>query len=225
MIYTETINKELYNVLVILMNDRRLYNHNLVGGTALALYLGHRNSYDLDLFTQKPFDEKSLDKYLVERYDFKRKTIFKNTLMGEINNVKVDFIAHQHNNLEEPITTKQGLRISSIKDIAAMKLNAIVGSGKRVKDFVDIAYLSNKFSLNQMLSFYENKYKITNSVIVIRSLTYFVDINHSAAVELINANYGWGNIKKRINEMVENNNEIFKFPPIDQNGPGIDRST
>jgi hypothetical protein len=55
------------------MEDEKLSVHFLVGGTALALYMGHRMSFDLDLFTGEPFNEDSLEQYLVEKYNFTRK--------------------------------------------------------------------------------------------------------------------------------------------------------
>ncbi len=144
MLQTNTVEKKTFTLLKTLMEDIRLSNHFLFGGTALALYMGHRLSFDLDLFTKEPFDEDSLEEYLVEKYDFNRKTRFKNTLMGEINAIKVDFITHGYKLLEDLKITKAGIRICSLKDLAAMKLSAITGSGTRMKDFVDIAYLSTE---------------------------------------------------------------------------------
>ncbi|MCK5568794.1 MAG: nucleotidyl transferase AbiEii/AbiGii toxin family protein [Spirochaetes bacterium] len=198
------------------MGDIRLSNHFLVGGTALALYMGHRLSFDLDLFTKEPFDEDSLEEYLVEKYDFIRKTKFKNTLMGEINAIKVDFITHGYKLLEDLRITKEGIRICSLKDIAAMKLSDITGSGTRLKDFVDIAYLSTELSFNDMLNSYERKYETSSSVIAIRALTYFQDINLETNVKMINAKYEWKKIEKRLNDMVKNNNEVFRSPPLNE---------
>ena len=49
--------------------------------------------------------------------------------------------------------------MASPVDIAAMKLNAIAGNGTRIKDFIDLAYLSTLLSLGEMLEAYEHKYK------------------------------------------------------------------
>ena len=195
MLQTNAVEKETFTLLKNLMEDIRLSKHFLVDGTALALYMGHRLSFDLDLFTREPFDEDSLEKYLVEKYDFNRKTKFKNTLMGEINAIKVDFITHGYKLLEDLEITKEGIKICSLKDIAAMKLSAITGSGTRIKDFVDIAYLSTELSFKDMLNSYEKKYETSSSVIAISALTYFQDINLETNVKMINAKYEW---EKRI---------------------------
>jgi hypothetical protein len=60
------------------MKDTRLSDFTLVGGTELALYLGHRKSIDLDLYTEKPFDAKTLESYLTEKFEFDVDVSFKN---------------------------------------------------------------------------------------------------------------------------------------------------
>jgi len=216
MLQTNAVEKETFALLNTLMGDKRFSNHFLVGGTALALYMGHRMSFDLDLFTKEPFNEDYLEQYLVEKYNFDRKTKFRNTLMGEINSVKVDFITHNYKLLEDLKITREGIRICSLKDLAAMKLSAITGSGTRIKDFIDIAYLSTELSFNEMLDSYERKYETKSSVIVIRALTYFQDINLEINVKMINAKFDWKSIEKRLNDMVQRNNEIFRSPPLNK---------
>jgi hypothetical protein len=97
-----------------------------------------------------------------------------------------------------------------------MKLSAITGSGTRLKDFVDVAYLSSELSLNDMLESYEKKYDTSNSVIVIRALTYFEDINLDANLKMINARFDWKRIEKRLGDMVRRNNEVFSQQPLDK---------
>jgi hypothetical protein len=198
------------------MEDNKLSAYFLVGGTALALYMGHRMSFYLDLFTEESFNEDSLDQYLVEKYDFIRKIKYKNTLMGEIDTIKVDFITHQYKLLDSLQVSEEGIGICSLRDIAAMKLSAITGSGTHMKDFVDIAYLSTELSFNDMLGSYEEKYETSSSVIVIRALTYFEDINLDTKVKMINAKFDWGRIEKRLKDMVKRNDEIFSHPPLDE---------
>ena len=97
----------------------------LVGGTALALQMGHRNSIDIDLFTQNTFDTDFIINTIEEAgYNFEVNYNFKNTIIGFINKVKVDFIAHTYPFVNAPIT-EEGISFLSMQDIAAMKLNAI----------------------------------------------------------------------------------------------------
>ncbi len=53
------------------MNDSKLDNFNLAGGTALSLYIGRRKSIDLDLFSTSEFNVSDLEKHLIDKYDFK----------------------------------------------------------------------------------------------------------------------------------------------------------
>ena len=68
------------------------------------------------------------------------------------------------------------IRMLSTKDIAAMKLSAIAGRGSK-KDFIDLYFLLEKFSLAEILSFYTQKYHDGSAFMVQKSLTYFEDAN------------------------------------------------
>jgi hypothetical protein len=57
-----------------------------------------------------------------------------------------------------------------------MKLNAIAGNGTRIKDFIDIAFLSGKMTFGKMLEAYISKYG-SNPVIPLKSDNLFEDIN------------------------------------------------
>src|SRR5690606_3109848 len=103
---------------------------------------------------------------------FTIQSISKGAILGHINNIKTDFIRHAYSWIDPPEKI-DGLNIASLKDLAAMKLNAIVGSGARLKDFVDVAFLSAHFSLSEMMDFYERKYPDINSLMAMKSLCYF----------------------------------------------------
>lgn len=51
MLYTQTVAPETLELLKRLESEPFMDSFSLAGGTALALYLGHRVSVDLDLFT------------------------------------------------------------------------------------------------------------------------------------------------------------------------------
>ena len=94
------------------MQDVILTDFKLVGGTALALQIGHRISIDLDLFNPNTFDENELLDYLQNHYNFKINYQSKNTLKGEIDNIKIDFIAHQYVDLYPEIVI-ENIRLAS----------------------------------------------------------------------------------------------------------------
>jgi len=194
------------------MKDPKLNEFNLAGGTALALYLGHRKSIDLDLFSQKSFDAKELEKHLVDNYNFKSDYLHNNTLKGEINGVKVDLITHDYSNVRG-IKNDSGVRLYSMDDVSAMKLSAIADSGTRLKDFVDVSYLSTKMSLNDMLKAYETKYPNSNSMRPVKGLTYYSDINFKEPIQLFNGKLDWKQVDNRLQSMIKSPDRTFATYP------------
>jgi len=216
MLQTETIERDTFELLKILMQDEKLLHFNLVGGTALALYLGHRKSIDLDLFSLHTLNIVDLEQHLMNIYNFKNQNPTKKhdmTLIGSINNIKVDFIIYDYP-VVNPILIQDNIRIYSINDIAAMKLTAISQSGTRLKDFVDIAFLSTKMTLKEMLDSFEVKYPRTNKISALKGLSYFDDIDFSIKIELIEGDFKWKNIEKRLIEMIKYPNKVFLKSPI-----------
>jgi hypothetical protein len=196
------------------MKDEYLSDFILAGGTNLALQIGHRESIDLDLFTFEPFDTDKLIKYKKKQYDFhveiKKE---RNTIKGTIADVKIDMIAHIYPLLNEPII-EDSIRMYSLPDIVAMKLVAISDNGTRLKDFVDIAYLSTKMSLSMMMECYASKYP-TSPIHAIKGLSYFEDIIFSVPIHLCDGkHFEWKKIEKRIREMIKFENKVFETSPI-----------
>jgi hypothetical protein len=209
MLQKETVSEPTLELLKTLMNDKLLQNFFLVGGTALALQIGHRISIDLDLFSTRPFDKKEILYTLIKQYNFKLNFESGNALKGEIDHVKVDLITHQYP-LINLLIIEEGIRMASLEDIAAMKLNAIVGNGTRVKDFIDIAYLSAYLTPIQMVEAYESKYSSNNPIMAIKALNYYRDIDFNEDVEMIDVNYSWEQIEERLKQMLDYPEYIFE---------------
>ena len=208
MLFKATISDSTLELLTRLMRDKGLKDFVLVGGTALALQLGHRISIDLDLFSTDAFNENNLADYLRANYPFTLDFISKNTLKGEINDVQIDCIAHQYPWIDSPVFT-EGIRMANYPDIAAMKLNAISGNGTRLKDIIDLAYLSEKISFNQMIQGYEKKYH-SNPIIPVKSITWFDDINFSEPIKMLTkTKFNWNVIAKRLKNMHNYPDRIF----------------
>jgi hypothetical protein len=94
----------------------------------------------------------------------------------------------------------QDLRLAQKKDIAAMKIAAITGRGSK-KDFVDLYYLLNEFSIEQILGFYKQKYLDASEFIALKSLSYFDDANEELPLDMLK-DISWENVKKRIRTQV-----------------------
>ena len=215
MLQKETVEKQTFELLKRLMQDPVLSDFLLAGGTSLALQLGHRKSIDLDMFAYQEFDALKLEKHFLENYNFVARRVFeKNTLLGYIDEIKVDFVSHLYPPVNQPFI-EDNIRMYSLLDIACMKLVAISDNGTRLKDFVDIAFLSTKMSLNEMLSAYSKKYKRLNYFHAIKGLSYFDDIDFDVQIDLVNnKKFNWKKIETRVIEMIKFENKIFDTPPV-----------
>ena len=128
----------------------KLKKTRLVGGTALALQFGHRSSVDLDLFGYLDEDISALRDSVEEIGSVKVLKETRNIRIYDVDGVMVDFVDHsRYPWLCKPIV-EDGLRLASVEDIAAMKVNAIEGYGT-CKDFVDIYVLLQRLSSGQRL--------------------------------------------------------------------------
>jgi hypothetical protein len=181
--------------------DEPVFNGlRLVGGTALALKIGHRRSVDIDLFGSITSDIYTITQKLkiLGKVNLLNQT--ENIHIYSVNGVKVDLVNFPYPWLENEITI-DGIRLADVKDIAAMKLAAITGRGTR-KDFIDLYFLLKQFSLGDMLSFYEEKYSDGSSFLVIKSLTYFEDAERDQSPVMLHP-INWETIKKAIVTSVE----------------------
>ena len=125
----------------------------------------------------------------------------KNIIIVSIDGIKVDFVNYKYPLLED-IKTIENIRLVSDKDIAAMKLNAIAGRGSR-KDFIDLYFLLKKYSLNEMLDFYKQKYIDGSEFMVIKSLNYFEDAD-SEEMPIMFEKISWNEIKIEISRLAKN---------------------
>lgn len=167
----------------------------LVGGSALALQLGHRISVDFDLFTHAEFDPDSLLEKIIPLGNVHVIGKQKNTLNVLLNKIKVDFIRYNYP-LIEPIATMEGIRLFSLKDIAAAKLSAITNRGTR-KDFYDLAELLNHFTLNDMLDFFSIKFPDMEQFMVLKSLSWFDDAEDEPEIETLKE-VSWTKVKEKV---------------------------
>ena len=110
-LHLEAVSENLIQLLRHLMSSAPLQQFYLAGGTALALQYGHRRSIDFDLFTHTPFDAPKLNELLNQAFALTETTIDTNTILGQIDGVKTDFIAHQYPLLTKIITT-EGIRLA-----------------------------------------------------------------------------------------------------------------
>ena len=204
MLQTQTVLPATLELLKSLMSQPELKNFALAGGTSLSLQIGHRISVDLDFFGNSPFE---IDEMLDLLHTLGKVSILKqsrNILITEVNGVKVDFVNYRYPLLRN-ILEIDGIRLVSTADIAAMKFSAVAGRGRK-RDFTDIYFLLQTFSLAEIMSFYNTKYNDGSEMMVARSLTYFDDADGDQDMQMLKK-APWNTVKKTILKAV---NQCYK---------------
>jgi len=179
----------------------------LVGGTALALQLGHRISVDIDLFSETDFETNEILSELCQDLELQvimrkeKNSLIINARKKNTDNefVKVDFVKYAYPLLNELIH-ENGIRLLSVDDIIPMKLSAIANRGAK-KDFFDIYELMKKFTLSEMLILFSKKYPDIAHFHILKSLTYFEDAEEEFAPITLN-DTDWSIVKQTIENNV-----------------------
>ncbi len=200
MLQTQTVVPQLMELLNKIMAEKSFSGFNLVGGTALALQIGHRNSIDIDLFGTQEIDLDLFLELLNNLGETKISKSSKNILIADVAGIKIDFVNYKYPLLEK-IIEMEGIRTVSKQDIAAMKLNAIAGRGSK-KDFIDLYFLLQVFSLKEIVDFYIQKYFDGSEFMVLKSLTYFEDADGQPSPQMF-LDFDWEKCKKTILEEVK----------------------
>ena len=200
MLQTRTVEPGTLGLLKRLMEMKEVSPFYLVGGTALALQIGHRVSIDLDLFTPEDYDKDMLIQALDEEFEFSIVSEENRMLISYVNQVKVDFVKMSYPILFPPLLV-EGVRMLDIKDIAPMKLKAITQRGSK-KDFFDLYYLLESMPLERILELFKKKFKQYEVFHVIKSLGYFEDAEQYADPVVFDKTVSWEKVKSRITKAV-----------------------
>ena len=150
-----------------LMQAKEFEAFRLVGGTALSLQRGHRLSVDIDLFTDAIYgsiDFVAITSFLRNNYSYVDTSDDSNIGFGKSyfvgddgeNCIKLD-IFYSTENFIDPVVIIDGIRMASVEDIIAMKID-VVSRGGRKKDFWDIHELMNDYSIIHMLALHEQRH-------------------------------------------------------------------
>jgi hypothetical protein len=214
MLQKETIKDNTLELLKKLQREETLSTTRLVGGTALALQIGHRISVDLDLFSKEPLDINAIEQILTHKFNFSTHFISKGSVRGEIDGIKIDILHHPYEWIDEPVC-EEDIIMASLQDITAMKLNTIIHNGTRPKDFLDIAYLSQYFSYDDMRSLLVQKYPEYDPILLDRCINYFDDIETDfvADIRLVDGRVNFNKVKQRLIQMTDNPFDKFDNPP------------
>lgn len=195
MLQSATVHPATLALLKKIMQSPALQQFNLVGGTALALQIGHRISIDLDLFTEEDYDDVLVLQSLAP---FGELDVLVNNppfLQLKLDKIKVDFLKFPYPLIQD-FTEMDQVRLVTVENIAMMKLLAIARRGSK-KDFVDLFFILKQYSLGELVQLFEKKLPHIDMFHILKSLTYFEDAELDADPKMI-LKASWSEIKNNI---------------------------
>lgn len=168
------------------------YKFYLAGGTAIYYYLNHRESEDLDFFSNYEIN------FINEQYRFKdyRIDLIKNdTLYINIKNIKISLFYYPYPLLYQ-LNKINNIYIADLKDILLMKTIAIIQRGSK-KDFIDVYFILKELNINfeGLLDLFKQKYGNYNKTVLLKALVYFDDAENEIMPNMIKK-IKWEEIKK-----------------------------
>lgn len=209
MLYYHTVNNLLRENLGKLMAADEFKQFRLVGGTALSLQIGHRESVDIDLFTDADYgtiDFEKLTKYLETNFlhlDYLSAPpgLGKSYIVGTDpdNTIKLDLFYTDA--FFQPPLIEDNIRLATIEEIIAMKID-VVQRGGRKKDFWDLHSLFESFSVSQMLKLHEKRYPYTHDrKAILENFTNFTQADDDFDPICLQGKY-WEFIKDDIQQVI-----------------------
>ncbi len=187
----------------ILKQSGILKDFYLAGGTAVALYLKHRLSVNLYLFTTKNVDSKELIERIKKLGKLSVEKEALNSLIGNFQGTLLSFLKYDYPNLF-PFQEIEGVDTADIRDIACMKVAAISSRGSK-KDFIDLFVISKEvISLNEILELFKEKYKEIdyNMNHILKSVIYFEDAERDSMPEMLTP-LDWDDAKNFFREEIK----------------------
>lgn len=201
MLQLQTVAPDTLELLKTIASKPEMKGFRLVGGTALALQYGHRQSVDLDFFGSPTVSQEDTIDVLSSLGNITIHNRTDKILQVVLRGIKVDVIDYSRYGWIDPPVVDDGIVLASPRDIAAMKINAIEGRGSR-KDFVDIYMLLQHYTLGELLDFYSMKYPNYSIFRALLSLTYFDDAETQAMPKMF-IPQTWEEIKAYISDKVK----------------------
>jgi hypothetical protein len=198
-LFTHTLPQQTVQLVTQFQEKRPAFlsSFYLSGGTGLALQLGHRESEDLDFFSQESFSPQQIEQDLFAFGSLSQTELTEGTLNTYLQGVKLQFLEYPYT-LLEPFTVWNGIQISSVLDIACTKLQTIGLRGSK-KDFVDLYFLLEHYTLEDLLQATAKKYSQSDysQTHIMKSLVYFVDAEDQPMPRM-HKSVEWSEIKSKM---------------------------
>lgn len=208
-LHSEALTAAQSDLLATLGPAMERHGFYMVGGTALALQLGHRRSVDFDWFTTGRLEDplRLAAALRDEGLPLTDPATAAGTLEGRIQDVRVTLIEYRYPKIGSSIPYPDaGCTLASLDDLAAMKLSAITQRGAR-KDFIDLwTLLQHHRPLPDLLDLYRKKYSVEDIGPVLVALAYFDDAETEPMPEMLRG-VEWGVVRSEVERAVRSVSE------------------
>lgn len=184
--HERTLSVHAQKILAQLGSSHVVSQMYLVGGTALALQVGHRTSQDFDFCVKGNVLAENIARALGSVGTLTMDLLEPpHTLLGIFEGVKISVFRYDYE-LLEPFVYYQSVALASVKDIAAMKLSAICGRATK-RDYVDLCVLAKQYTFEELIAWYDRKYGVLSNNIytIIKALGYFDDAETDDMPEML----------------------------------------
>jgi len=182
--YLNILNEDQQKLLPLLSKFKREFY--MVGGTSIALHIGHRLSIDFDLFKKGKIKPRAIvEKFKAKKEDFKVTLNIDGQLNMSCRDVKFTFFEYEFD-IPHTISIEGFINIPPLIDLAAMKAYAL-GRRSKWKDYVDLYFiLKDHYSLQEITIRAKEIYDELFSEKLFRGqLNYFAGINFDEQVDFI----------------------------------------
>lgn len=193
------IDEDRYKLLKNITEKVSIPKYYMIGGTALSIQLGLRESYDFDFCVPENFNNEILLQELQSLGEVEIKQNQKGTCDVILNGVQVSFFYYPNPVIKEFVSVEEmpKLKMASVLDIAVMKVVAIGGRGAK-KDFFDLYNIMNRDSITidelarGLIQKCGNNINYANTIM---GLSYFEDAEQEILPKTF-VEYDWEEIKK-----------------------------
>lgn len=205
--FPETISSRHTGLLEIISKEKYICEKfYLAGGTALALQIGHRKSFDLDFFSSDDFNVNDIAFNISQNLNGIINSTGDNTLYVTIDNIKISFISFKYRILKEFIKFSN-INLASFEDIACMKCTSISQRAEK-KDFYDLYEILRRLQPLELRNLLVEKYDIEgfNPYYLAKTFFYFDEVENSPDPLSLNGTT-WKIVK---NYLIRNQAKILK---------------
>ena len=185
--HKEILSEEQLKILPLIKNFSS--DFGLVGGTAIALQIGHRSSIDFDLFTRSTLNHDRIRKEIRDFYEIKSILVEEpNELTLVVEGVKITFLNYPFE-INYSVGFEDVIKMSDVLTLSAMKAFAL-GKRAKWKDYVDLFFILKIYGISEIVNKAKSMFGSEfNERLFREQLSYFDDIDYTEKIDYVVENY------------------------------------